>query len=176
MRPDQSGRFGQLLPAQIVEGFHKLVEGPQTYADLYAKTRVVGVRIDPCFKMSEARACVPQLRFIWQPLVELPQSIPSESTGEVVADDAAMHTFYNLTNAEFASLMADLQALKAQNLKRTAPIQTTGRPLGVHPALADPRIRMEFSAHLNEIFLKYAGYARLTRVTQMRLSDRKSVV
>ncbi|UYL10219.1 hypothetical protein B9G69_006455 [Bdellovibrio sp. SKB1291214] len=119
--------------------------------------RVVAMRIDPCFPYPTQLSCQKQLRLVWQPLVQY------EGDGSIDAIDAALHSFYPLTDAEFDSLLQDLQTWKA----RTG-VETRGLPLGPHPAFSSNR-GVAALKDLNRIILKFAGERNLSRVTAMFL-------
>ncbi len=119
--------------------------------------RVVAMRIDPCFPYPTQLSCQKQIRLVWQPLLQW------EEDGSIDSIDAALHSFYPLTDAEFDSLLQELQVWK----KRTG-VETRGLPLGPHPAWSSGR-GVAALKDLNRIILKYAGERNLSRVTAMFL-------
>ncbi|MEK2689749.1 hypothetical protein [Bdellovibrio sp. GT3] len=119
--------------------------------------RVVAMRIDPCFPLPTPLACQKQMRLVWQPLLEW------EEDGSIEAIDAALHSFYVLTDAEFDALLMELQIWKAKT-----GVETRGLPLGPHPAWSSNR-GVAALKDLNRIILKYAGEKNLSRVTAMFL-------
>ena len=91
---------------------------------------------------------------VWQPLI---LSVYGISTL-----DAAVHTFYELSETEFRQMTSALQDVKA---KYGAP--TAGLPLGIHPTIARQGLAGSFWHHLRQIFLAYSGGSRLSRLTFM---------
>ncbi len=68
----------------------------ETSEVIYEKLRVVGIRVDPCFPlMPPATGCQAQVRMVWQP-------IETDGNGQTRFIDAAVHTFYNLSDLEFS--------------------------------------------------------------------------
>ncbi|WP_413559638.1 hypothetical protein [Bdellovibrio sp. HCB209] len=145
-----------LLPEKIFERISPIAMDmdPQTNA---RSMRVVAMRIDPCFPYPTQISCQKQLRLVWQPLLQW------EEDNSIEAIDAALHSFYPLTDAEFDSLLQDLQAWKAKT-----GVETRGLPLGPHPAWNSGR-GVASLKDLNRIILKYASEQKLSRVTAMFL-------
>ncbi|QLY25826.1 hypothetical protein [Bdellovibrio sp. KM01] len=145
-----------LIPEKIFERISPIAMDmdPQTNA---RAMRVVAMRIDPCFPYPTQISCQKQLRLVWQPLLQW------EEDGSIDAVDAALHSFYPLTDSEFDSLLQELQTWKA----RTG-VETRGLPLGPHPAWKSGR-GVAALKDLNRIILKYAGERNLSRVTAMFL-------
>ncbi|KHD89064.1 MAG: hypothetical protein OM95_05755 [Bdellovibrio sp. ArHS] len=150
------GKGGALLTTAILERLPPLafsVNREQAAEVL----RVVSVRIDPCFPLPTPQACQKQIRLVWQPLEEDPQ-------GVLKTVDAAIHTFYVLSDAEFADLLVDLQAWK-----KKFSVNTQYQPLQVHPAWSSQGEQSVALADFKNIIKKYAGLANLTRATVMVL-------
>lgn len=156
-RPDTSGEAGPLLPRYVYDQL-PMLGGGFSNAQLHAAFRVVGLRIDPCFPGNVPEAqCRRQIRMVWQPIREGNQ-------GMVGTVDVALHTFHDLTPSEFSKLTTAL--LK---LKHDAGVSTQGRPLGVHPALAQQGLAGAYMNGLARVILSLAGERNLTRITFMQL-------
>jgi hypothetical protein len=147
--PEDQSERGPLLPFDKYKLIPNLIDRP-TPERLFPILRVVAIRIDPCFKMH--RACQKQLRLIWQPIRQ----------GRAI--DASVHTFYELSDAEFASLVGNLRQLKQQH-----EVPMGGRPLGIHPVMAAQGLQGAFWQDLKSIVLSYAGARNLIRMTFMTL-------
>ncbi len=141
LRAETEGGQGALLPPGWLALLPALVRGEDAAAVL-RELRVVGIRIDP----------KPEIRMVWQPVFAGPEGAE--------ARDAAAHSFYRLTRAEFEDLKAELQEVKGKY-----QVLTEGLPLGVHPGLAAQGLSRGYGAELRRIILKYTGGARLTRLT-----------
>lgn len=147
--------YGALLPAAIFTQLPALLpanHGPGATRDAL---RVVAMRLDPCFP-SLALApdgCRAQVRLVLQLL----------SDGATLsAEDAAVHVFYELPSSELDALVAELLELKKQ-----AGVNTTRKPLGVHPALAAETNGGPFTDGLRKAVFARIGASRLVRVTTM---------
>jgi len=146
---DDGGK-GALLPRAFFDEFPLLTFSEEFATIVYDELlSVQGIRIDPCFaKDAEGSDCVPQVRLIMQPGVANGFSF-----------DLVYHLFYDLTEEEFASLVADLAAWKDHS-----PADTAGLPLSVHPGLQESGIDSDFANELFGIILSYAGSGNLTRI------------
>ncbi len=155
LKIDTSGKGGPLLPEHLVNKI-PVLSFQQDRAESNRLMRALAVRIDPCFPLPTPQSCQAQIRLVWQPLELSPR-------GQVQTIDAALHSFYVLTEGEFKSLLGDLQEWKKKN-----PVNTRGLPLQVHPAWregADSPSLVEFLS----VIKKYIGQANLTRITAMVL-------
>lgn len=123
--------------------------------DVATSLRVIAVRIDPCFPLPTPQSCQKQIRLVWQPL-------EPGFRNRVQTVDAALHSFYVLTDADFDSLTKDLMAWKTRN-----KVETKGLPLQVHPAWAVQADKSPALLDFNQIVRKYAGPVNLTRITAM---------
>ncbi|UOE99940.1 hypothetical protein [Bdellovibrio reynosensis] len=117
--------------------------------------RVVGARIDPCFPLPTPQSCQFQIRLVWQPLQPGPRNI-------VQTEDAALHSFYVLTEGEFKNVLKDIEAWKTK-----FKVKTDGLPLQIHPVWALDGTASPAMAAFQKIILKYAGLKNLSRVTVM---------
>lgn len=123
--------------------------------DIARSLRVIAVRIDPCFPLPTPQSCQKQIRLVWQPL-------EPGFRNRVQSVDAALHSFYTLSDSEFELLTQDLQ-----NWKKRNKVETKGLPLQVHPAWAVQADKSPALVEFNQIVQKYAGLSNLIRVTSM---------
>jgi hypothetical protein len=155
LRFESEGARGPLLTADLILNLPVIAAGFDAGVE-QDTLRVVGVRIDPCFPLPTPQSCQRQIRLIWQPISLDPR------TRQVSTTDAAVHSFYLLSDTDFSALLKDLA-----NWKKKFKVRTQGLPLQVHPAWkkdSDSSLR-EFE----KIILKYAGQENLMRVTVMIL-------
>jgi len=151
LSPDTEGSAGILLP----ESDLKLV--PQLLASgEHVNLFVVGVRFDPCFPgvSPSGEPCHFQIRLIWQPLTE-------EANG-VLAQDAAIHSFYELSESEFNVLLKQIATLNS-----SLGISVAGLPLQVSPYLQAQGYKSAYWQKLRSLLLSYTGEHRLSRITFM---------
>lgn len=125
--------------------------------DMARSLRVVAVRIDPCFPLPTPQSCQKQLRLVWQPL-----EVGFKKRVQTV--DAALHSFYVLSDEDFDRLLADLSQWKSHHR-----LDTTGLSLQIHPAWATQGDQSPALLDFNRIVSKYAGHENLSRLTVMVL-------
>lgn len=149
LEPPDAGRFGPaeaLVPRAEVEALAAVP--PQASLPLEA-LRVVAVRFDLCDR-SRPGPCPSDgdgvLRLVLQPVVVF--------SGQVLADDAALHAFYPVPRAELASVVTVLRRMARLSAS------VSSRPLGASTAADDARF-----PELKALVLRYASAARLTRLT-----------
>ncbi len=147
--PSSAGAKGELLPASI---YQKM---PQLSVAAFAREniRVVGVRIDPCFRFGTSTECSNQLRLVMQPI--------RVDEGKVAPQDAAVHTFYSLARDQLKVLAG---AIAGHGSEPT-------RALGVHPTLASEGLDGTFATRLRALVLEYAGASNLVRATFMQRTN-----
>jgi len=163
MSPKNAGDKGELIPFSWYERIPVLYNSENGRISLYQKElKAVSVRIDPCPNTYDPKACSPEVRIVWQPII-----IDQYVDVPWLAQDAALHSFYKLSNSEFALLKKDLWDLKLENKKNA--IDTTKLPLGIHPALLNSIVGAKFNLKLQSIILKNCGEKNLTKVTFMSL-------
>jgi len=158
--PQSQGSRGALLPTRLSEGLPALVPGFGDKDEIVAeRVRVVAVRLDPCFFEGVGPIkCQAQIRMVWQPLL-LDRRVP-------MTQDAALHTFYNLTDAEFAQLLLDLKPYSVgQKLD----------PLQVHPGFLRHGYDSPYARGFFSVLLRYAGESNFSRVTFMAVNPRGTV-
>ena len=153
-----------------------------------ANWRIVGLRIDPGAPglSPDIRAQFgqsPQIRLIAQPVVV-------KSDHSVKVFDMAAHLIYNFVSgveaparqgcfprpqpdlAAFKSILADFAALRTRLAKGGfggVEIVTAGRPLGVHPGLADKNAGAAVRNELKTILERHLSSARLNAMAIMTL-------
>lgn len=154
LRMKDEGPNGLLLPRQTLSVVPPL-SPVMTSQEAEENLRVIAVRIDPCFPLPTPMACQKQLRLVWQPL-----EIGFRNQTSTV--DAALHSFYVLSDSEFDELLSDLVTWK----NKFSP-QTQTLPLQVHPAWKTEGDQSPALIEFNAIVKKYAGVTKLTRVTSM---------
>lgn len=151
LRPDSQNTLGPLLgktPYRFLPVLTPLIDHDKNYE---YNLKVVGIRFDPCFKEGfSPAACQAQVRLIWQPLFV--------QNTQVSTVDAAIHTFYNLTSAEWKNLLIDLNSLAVTDKKA---------PLQVHPVIKAQGYSGEYWQKLKSVILKYAGQKNHVRATAM---------
>jgi len=150
------GAQGSLMPLSYLKNVPQLVS-QSTNPTLYPDIKVLGVRIDPCFHEGPAPVkCRAQVRLIWQPL-KLEQEITSTF-------DASLHSFYEISEEEFKSLLTELT-----ELKKTKVTKNDFLPLGVNPYIKQEGLNGSYDQALRNILLKYIGEKNLSRITFMQL-------
>lgn len=110
--------------------------------------KVVAIRIDPCFR-EENTNCRRMIRMVWQPLVF--------EENRFTTLDAAIHTFYELNEGQWLSLLKEL------------PAGAPGKKLGVHPLLAKEGYQGATWKKL-QLILKYCNPVTLVRATAMTVN------
>lgn len=156
LKLNSAGKGGSLLSETVVNDV-PVLDFEKRREETNKELRVVAVRIDPCFPLPTPQSCQKQIRLMWQP-------IQKNSFDEVIAVDAALHSFYVLSDSEFNSLLKDLQIWK-----KKFNAQTKFVPLQVHPAWAQEQDCSPALQDFQKIILKYAGMGNLSRVTAMVL-------
>ena len=155
-KPDTEGGKGILLPREIFNQIPQLLAfAPND--DIYSAMHAVGIRIDPCFTEGHGPVkCQTQIRLIWQPL--------SNADTETSTFDASLHTFYQLTETEFKSLVTEIRKFKS----------TTGNsgdePLGINPTIKSQGFAGAYYTQLIKIIYSFIGEGNFSRVTFMQLS------
>jgi len=157
LAPQGAGRGGALLPLKYWQRIPSINQGEHS-ARTYRNLRLVAVRIDPCFKFRGD--CLPQIRFVWQPIDKAVYG--SASPYGLEAKDAAVHTFYTLQPDEFRRFVADYQQLRS-----SMPMIRVDAPLQVHPLMQKQGLGGAFSRDFRQLLLNYCGEQNLWRVTSM---------
>jgi hypothetical protein len=152
---DANGGRGPLLPRALYDTLPGLVAGEDPSA-MYAKLRVVSIRIDPCFPATATGGCIKQLRLVAQPLF-----ISQLTTS---TDDGTVHLFFDLSDADFADATRTVWQLRA-----LANGATTGQPLDVHPVMRAQGLRGTYATTLHAMVKRLCGAQNLSRLAFMRL-------
>lgn len=141
------GERGRWLPDSILRMMPSLEATimPDRFAEVM---QVVGVR----FETNE-------IRLVWQPLAV--QVLPTGKT-EVRSIDAALHSFYRFTDAEFSNILSELKTLNTEYSEGSV-----SDPLLVHPVLAREGWKGPYGQGLRKILMTYVGEQNLSRVTFM---------
>lgn len=155
LKIDSVGKSGPMLPENLINKI-PLLSFKQEREESNRLLRALAIRIDPCFPLPTPQSCQAQVRLVWQPLELSPRQ-------QVRTIDAALHSFYVLTEEEFKSLLKDLEAWKKKN-----SINTRGLPLQIHPAWVEGTEASSLAEFLS-IIKKYIGLGNLTRITAMIL-------
>ena len=147
-------KLGALLPKAVYSNIPNVIAGSGNERIYDQNLKVVGVRVDPCPTFDAANCGQAEVRMIWQPIEwDIDDKIN-------MGRDGAVHTFYLLDNDEIKSLIQDLGELKS-----SFDIATNQLPLNIHPFMNNK----QFTARLNQTFLKYCGEKNLSKVTFMSL-------
>lgn len=156
-KPQTLGGKGALLTREIFNQVPQLVAFASN-DDVYSAMRAVGIRIDPCFTEGHGPVkCQTQIRLIWQPL-----SVTGNETSTI---DASLHTFYQLSEPEFKSLVVELK-----NLKATTGDETNDQALGINPIIKSQGLGGAYYTQFIKILYSYIGIENFSRVTFMQLS------
>lgn len=156
-KPESLGGKGALLTREIFNQVPQLLAFASN-DDIYSAMHAVGIRIDPCFTEGHGPVkCQTQIRLIWQPL--------SNADTDTSTFDASLHTFYQLTEAEFKSLVDELKKLKA-----TTNNGSEGEALGINPTIKSQGLGGAYYTRFIKIIYSYIGIENFSRVTFMQLS------
>jgi hypothetical protein len=155
------GAFGELLPRAVYDRMPTL--GFESADATFQKLRVVGLRMDPCFvKPAPAVGCQAQVRMVWQP-VELYST-------KWFAGDIAVHTFYDLPEADFSRLVTRLEKLKSDYGSTVLD-----EVLTVNPLLKRFGLESAYAKELFAILLTQVGAKHLSQATFTQLSGSGNV-
>jgi len=156
LKLDSSGAQGQLLPRAYFDQVKK-VDEVLSADDLYAGMRIISARVDPAFPLnpkdqpSDTRK---QIRLVAQ--------VVEAQDGGIGTRDGTIHLFYNMTDAQFASITEGLSALKD-----IAKADTQGKPLDVHPTMKAQGLDGTYAKALNKLITDHCGEQNLFRVAFM---------
>lgn len=145
------GVRGELLPFEVYQNLPRIVVGADPQMVYQQDLKVIGIRFDPCFTERGAPGgCRHQIRLVWQPVLA--------SGKKSITVDAAMHSFYDLSESEWRNLLNQLRPLAGD-------IPDEG--LDVHPRIRQQGLAGQHWTELKKIILEFAGAQNLTRVTAM---------
>ena len=155
MQNETSGGTRALLPealfARLGQDAPFLTETPDRTTH-YPHLRVVSVRFDPCFEQRVLGAgCTRAVRLVAQPI--------REEEDFVDPSDAAIHLFYELSDAQFVTLLRGYDELSHGG--------TENVPLGVHPLLREQGLGGELARGLNALLVSVISEENLFRMTFM---------
>ncbi|MBX3022227.1 MAG: hypothetical protein KF799_11185 [Bdellovibrionales bacterium] len=143
----------ELLPLEVYQALPRLIMGANPDLIYNQQLKVVAIRIDPCFRETGGPTqCRRQIRMVWQPVLH--------GGYGVLTADAAMHTFFDLSETEWSSLLHDLTPLTGSEENES---------LGVHPRILSEGLKGAHWRNLKRILLKYASKHSLTRATAMNV-------
>lgn len=153
------GPSGVVFPASYFELMPQLSFNFPDKPSEYAGLRAIAARLDPCFPALEGETCRAQLRLVMQPIADV--------DGQLLASDAAVHLFFELSQEEFTGLLGDMT--RAQSAEDAAG------PLAVHPAMKSEGLDGEAAQKILASMRAYAGESRLSRATFMQLGGQGNV-
>lgn len=161
LKPKDIGAQGSLLDKGVYDLLPTILNAGDGNETLYKKSfKVIGMRIDPCPNLLTEQACNPEMRLIWQAVVQ------NRGQKNKTTEDGAIHTFYKLSLSQFAELKKTLLKLKQKN-EDTFNVSTTHEPLNVHPAFLNPSSHKEFTEAIKQDILKYCGSQNMLKITFM---------
>lgn len=140
-----------------------VVKIPDDFSDF----RFVALRLDPCANIRTAKSspetCLPQLRLIWQRLVDQGPRDTGSTTNPGPfsrAKDSAVHTVYQLSKAELQTIVSLLR-----DLHKNASLDTKGMPLQPHPVLAKEGVSSPYFKGVLSIVGRFARASQLTHLS-----------
>ena len=150
IKASATAQGGALLPKSAFDKIGRSLVNTVDDAAEYEALRAFAVRFDPCFQTAIGSICQPQIRVVFQTF----------DTAQASVNDGSIHALYNLTDAQFADVTAQLRSIAPSANKKY-------RPLGVSPALAAQGADGEYGQKLKAIVLGHAGASNLARLTFM---------
>lgn len=141
---------GALLPKSAFDKIGRSLVNTVDDAAEYEALRAFAVRFDPCFQTAIGSKCQPQIRVVFQTF----------DSAQASVNDGSIHALYNLSDAEFADVTAQLRTIAPSANKKY-------RPLGVSPALAAQGADGDYGQKLKAVVLSHAGASNLARMTFM---------
>lgn len=159
LSPASSGDKGILLPKEAYSRLPRLLDDEKV-TDIYnLMLKVIAVRLDPCFVEGRGPvACKRQIRMVWQPLYEY--------DGEIVARDAAIHTFYEFSELQWRAVIAAWATLETAE---------AAQPLQIHTIVQAQGYQGTYWQNLKKILLTFCGQKNLTRATAMNVMNGEQV-
>ncbi len=149
------GKQNELLPASIFKFLPILTPLIDQEVMYQNNLKVVGIRFDPCFSEGFGpTVCQAQIRLVWQPIHFKTNSGTGAITPNTV--DAAVHSFYKLTNAEWNQVITAVKNISPADLKA---------PLQINPTLLSERYTGPYWNSLKKIVLQFAGKKNFFRAT-----------
>lgn len=134
--------------------------------EAFDRLKMVAFRIDPCFKDHFYENCRKQVRVVWQPFeISKPRALAAVSDESEVSEfglfkDAAVHTFYDLNEADFSAFLK-----KLAEIKKTYQVNTRGKSLTVHPGFKNVR----FLKSITDSIKIVVSSEKISRIAFMQL-------
>jgi hypothetical protein len=157
---ESSGAEGQLLPRAYfdqVNGNSDAIDETLTADEIYSGMRIISARVDPAFPIDTHTPPTTRKQ------IRLVAQIVEDMDGGVIGTrDGTLHLFFNMTDAQFASITDGLSSLKA-----IAKDDTKGQPLDVHPTMKAQGLDGAYAQALNKLILDHCGDKNLFRVAFM---------
>ena len=144
-----SGPLGLLMEGDVLPRSANFDE----YNDLF----LLSLRIDPCFKDNFADQCRRQIRAVWQPVDHWRDNSPESI-------DAAVHTFYDLSEKEFSTVLEGIQTLKSHY-----QLATEGKPLGINPGFSNITLT-EYQKDFRTLILQSISLKKMSRMAILKLA------
>lgn len=151
-----NGGRGPLLPRALYDELPGGLLAQEDPALVFARFKVVSIRVDPCFPATPSSGgCIRQLRLVAQPM---------GFDGAPTTEDATLHLFYELSEADFADAKRTVFELRA-----LAAGATDGKPLDVHPVMKREGLTGPYATKLHAMVTRLCGAQNLSRVAFMAL-------
>ncbi|HEY4240307.1 MAG TPA: hypothetical protein VGM88_10840 [Kofleriaceae bacterium] len=166
--PQTTAAFDAMLPANApaLEGGEILPQATFESGSpgvLYEGLVAVAFRLDPCFgnpgTISDGPGCQNQLRIVFQPLFD-------SGGGVAMANDIAVHAFYDISRSELLQIIDEIRAAREE-----AGQTTDLGPLQMHPIIVDQGNDGAFAQHLRGILTEHAGASKLVRFTTLQIEE-----
>lgn len=145
-----------LIPKSVYAEIVATIEpaSQEKIRDLYTKWAAVAYRVDGCFHEHDADPCEKQVRVSWQPVTVV--------NGVGTAENAALHTFYPVSDKEWPKLLATLRKIRS-----LSKVKTAGLPLGVHPGFADDGLSGAFSKKFHKLMKPWILQSRINVIAMV---------
>lgn len=152
--PFDVGAKGPILSEAVFKRMISMVPEYDNRRIWTQQLKAVAIRLDPCFKEGIGPlACRKQIRIVWQPLI-------SDGENGITTRDSAIHSFYEFSDSEFDTVMADWQKWAKTD---------TNAALTIHPVLQKQGLSGNGWSELKNILFKYCGEKNIVRMTLMNV-------
>lgn len=168
VRPTSAGLHGPLLSEtlaiEVLSGTAKTTEMRLDFAEAsaYGDLALVAVRLDPCARRgvhtkpgADPQPCVSEVRAVFQSV-----SVPSSEGAAPSFGDGAFHVSYDVPEAELASMLREILALRDENGGPPADEE-----LGPHPIMRTQGLQGAFATGFRALLLAHLGEKRTGRIT-----------
>ncbi len=151
LSPKDMGSMGPLISLQTFSELPQLFPEQGNEISYENSMRAIALRVDPCFKdtFDPAIRCRHQIRIVWQPLYPI--------ADELIARDAAVHTFYELSDSDWNSFLVKWKSFATQK----------SEPLQIHPEILQQGLKGPLWKNMKQQILRFCGEKNLTRITAM---------